>query len=1155
MHSFFTFLELSGSLAFAVHWLLQSTLLLGVGLVLGRLLQSRGSAVQSAVYRTTLVAVLLCPFATWSLSQAGLSDWSLAGVEESSKTTVGKFAEPIAAPLLQTPRVETLQATGIPVQGAITPNAKMVSTPAVRQPISRFAIATAAASMITSALLLRLALAWVRLARLRRQAVSADTETLGLCRELAETLKVPAPAVLCSPFVPSPCLAGIRRPAVLLPEENQQLSMRDVLVHELAHLRRHDCHWNLLRRAATALFWFQPLLWKLSSRLEATAEEVCDDFVVQYGANRQEYAHRLVDIAELSLASIAAAGVGMVSLRSMLAQRIARILDTSRKLSTQVNSRLLAAVLAGGLVGTLVVGLVGVGSQESQAETNVSTENVEIADKQEKSSREEGWPLQFRLRIVGPQGNPVPDTKVEIRTGGKLKGDQILGGKYIGESNYGIYARTDGKGQLLVSLHSPPKRFNLSIKQPGYGPYLASWNSTSHSIDIPSTFTARLDAGWSVGGVVVDHLGRQVANVKIRPSIEFKKRPGDTDQLFVGASIEADSEGKWRFDSIPTSLSQVSVEITHPAYKPLRRSLPRDGFEIPSGKMPVTRIQLQQGLAVTGTVTDEEGEPITGSLVRTKFMNDIREASTDEKGEYVLLGCESRMTRVVVSAKGKATDMQEVRVDAEMAPVNFSMKPGGKIRIRVVDEQGKGISKARIFFQRWRGMIGYFEFDHVSQYADKNGVWEWNEAPLDEFQADICRPGGMQLSRQILIAREEEYVFKPHRTPVVSGSVLDAKTKQPIQSFRAISGLRNSAPRGGTNWTPAAEISATILTAAGQPAAKAKVAVGVSGSQLMIKAGRIDERSTNAKTLDADTEGRFRTSARKKTFQLVIIHSAGFAHLKSSDGPIPSRITLTPWARVEGTFRVGAEPAPNVVLSLFSGGINSYGNDVPHISTFHEVTTDKDGRYAFKRLFPGQGSICRHILLRVNDGATEVTSSQRISAEFIAGKTTHLDLRGTGRPVIGKLVAPAEYTKNVFWNFANVSVQVDLKAPGPPKPPADVQIEPGKYNAWFKEWITTDEGKAWFSTYQADMKAYRKLRSKTPYMMASVDRDGSFRIDDAPSGEFVFRVSFSRHAPGGISNYKFSIPEIEGLRSDQPFDLGTLELDPLSALRSQPRTH
>ena len=31
----------------------------------------------------------------------------------------------------------------------------------------------------------------------------------------------------------------------------------------------------------------------------------------------------------------------------------------------------------------------------------------------------------------------------------------------------------------------------------------------------------------------------------------------------------------------------------------------------------------------------------------------------------------------------------KMTVDPDMAPVNFSMKPGGKIRIRVVDENGK----------------------------------------------------------------------------------------------------------------------------------------------------------------------------------------------------------------------------------------------------------------------------------------------------------------------------------------------------------------------------------------------------------------------------------------------------------------------------------
>src|SRR5690349_22300736 len=61
----------------AVNWLIQSTLLISGGLVVGYLLRRRGSAVQSAVYRTTLVAALVCPLATWTLSLLGVSGWSL----------------------------------------------------------------------------------------------------------------------------------------------------------------------------------------------------------------------------------------------------------------------------------------------------------------------------------------------------------------------------------------------------------------------------------------------------------------------------------------------------------------------------------------------------------------------------------------------------------------------------------------------------------------------------------------------------------------------------------------------------------------------------------------------------------------------------------------------------------------------------------------------------------------------------------------------------------------------------------------------------------------------------------------------------------------------------------------------------------------------
>ena len=57
---------------FGVNWLVQASLLLVVGFSVGRLLRGCGSAVQSAVYRTTLVAVLACPLAAWTLAMAGI---------------------------------------------------------------------------------------------------------------------------------------------------------------------------------------------------------------------------------------------------------------------------------------------------------------------------------------------------------------------------------------------------------------------------------------------------------------------------------------------------------------------------------------------------------------------------------------------------------------------------------------------------------------------------------------------------------------------------------------------------------------------------------------------------------------------------------------------------------------------------------------------------------------------------------------------------------------------------------------------------------------------------------------------------------------------------------------------------------------------------
>ncbi len=76
----------------------------------------------------------------------------------------------------------------------------------------------------------------------------------------------------------SPMLLPGRR--LLLPAWVEDLSspqQRALLAHELAHLQRHDPAWRLAQRLAVLPLYFHPLAWLALRRLEALAEDACDE--------------------------------------------------------------------------------------------------------------------------------------------------------------------------------------------------------------------------------------------------------------------------------------------------------------------------------------------------------------------------------------------------------------------------------------------------------------------------------------------------------------------------------------------------------------------------------------------------------------------------------------------------------------------------------------------------------------------------------------------------------------------------------------------------------------------------------------------------------------------------------------------------------------
>jgi len=131
-----------------------------------------------------------------------------------------------------------------------------------------------------------------------------------------------------------PMTWGIRRPAILLPAEAGAWTAerrRDVLLHELAHVKRHDFLIQLIARVACAVYWFHPLVWLAATRLREERERACDDHVLRAGATPSAYASHLLEIARglraaraTSLASVAMARP------AQLATRLIDVLDTRR---------------------------------------------------------------------------------------------------------------------------------------------------------------------------------------------------------------------------------------------------------------------------------------------------------------------------------------------------------------------------------------------------------------------------------------------------------------------------------------------------------------------------------------------------------------------------------------------------------------------------------------------------------------------------------------------------------------------------------------------------------------------------------------------------------------------------------------------------------
>ncbi|MGD0201886.1 MAG: M56 family metallopeptidase [Bryobacteraceae bacterium] len=160
--------------------------------------------------------------------------------------------------------------------------------------------------LLASGLLLaRLAWSYAVLCRLKRSAGALPEAVADRCQLLGRKHGARGVRLLASAEAAVPMAAGLSKPVILLPASLASELSRDeldqVLVHELAHIRRWDDWTNLVARTFEALFFFHPAVWWIGGRLEMERELACDDCVVRNTSGARPYAACLLKLARGAL--------------------------------------------------------------------------------------------------------------------------------------------------------------------------------------------------------------------------------------------------------------------------------------------------------------------------------------------------------------------------------------------------------------------------------------------------------------------------------------------------------------------------------------------------------------------------------------------------------------------------------------------------------------------------------------------------------------------------------------------------------------------------------------------------------------------------------------------------------------------------------------
>jgi len=164
---------------------------------------------------------------------------------------------------------------------------------------------------------------------------TTDEQTLDLMQALKKEMGITKRIELyvCS-SVGSPMLIGLVKPRIFIPTvEIAHDELRYILKHELVHYKRKDLLYKYIVLAATAIHWFNPIIYVVAKEIANLCEISCDAEVVKNmdADTRQFYSEAIIGVVKYKSKLKTALSTSYYGGKNGIKKRISSIMDMNSK--------------------------------------------------------------------------------------------------------------------------------------------------------------------------------------------------------------------------------------------------------------------------------------------------------------------------------------------------------------------------------------------------------------------------------------------------------------------------------------------------------------------------------------------------------------------------------------------------------------------------------------------------------------------------------------------------------------------------------------------------------------------------------------------------------------------------------------------------------